>query len=372
MLPVIRRGARAIPEVFAGAITTLVVAMLVALLVGCGGGEPKAAAPTRVDGEAVAVRDTTLATTFEAAGVAAPLRQATLATKVMGTVRAVLVHEGDVVAAGQPLVRIDDRDLTARAGQTAASVREAEAVRRDAAAQAQRIRALYADSVATRAQLDAVETALARAEAGVRASRAAAAEVGAVSSYAVVRAPFAGVVTRRFVDPGAFAAPGTPLVTVQDASRLRIAASVAPDAVRGVRRGQPIAATIEGDAVRATVEGIVPGAAGNLYTVNALVPNPRARMLAGSVAVLLLPLGAHRALVIPARAVTRDGDLTGVTLRAPAGDQLRWVRLGEEAGGVVEVTAGLRAGDLVVVPAKGTERVATFGAMGSPFRRGRR
>jgi RND family efflux transporter MFP subunit len=341
-------------------------ALLVAGVSACAGTHDEqrpGPAPARVAGTVVTVRDTTLAATFDAAGVAAPLQQATLSTKLLGTVTAVLVQEGDVVAAGQPLVRIDARDLAARTARVDASIAEAGVVHRDALTQANRIRALYADSAATRAQLEAAETGLARAEAGARAAHAAAGELGAVSSYATIRAPFAGTVTRRFVDPGAFAAPGAPLVSVQDASRLRIAASAAPDAVRGVRRGQPIAATVEGRSLTATVEGVVPAASGSLYTVNALVPNPMdaaggRTILAGSAATLALPLGTRAALVIPAAAVRREGDLTGVTLRTAGGDETRWVRLGRAAGDVVEVSAGLRAGDQVVVPPERAARVA--------------
>jgi RND family efflux transporter MFP subunit len=295
------------------------------------------------------VRDSTVTALFDAAGVAAPVQQATLSTRLMGTVTEVLVQEGEVVIAAQPLVHLDARDLEARAAQAAASLREAEAVQRDAEVQATRLRALYADSAAPRAHVDAAETGLARATAAVSAARAAAAELSAVTSYATVRAPFGGFVTRRFVDPGAFAAPGAPLIEVQDASRLRIAATAAPDLVQGLRRGQVLDATIEGRPVRATVEGVVP-AAGNVYTVNAIVANSGRALLAGSVATIALPAGSRPALVLPLAAVRREGDLTGVTLRTPAGDEIRWVRLGRTVGNVVEVTAGLRAGDSVVVP----------------------
>ena len=304
----------------------------------------------RVDGAAIPVLDTTIAASLDAAGVAEPFQQATLSTKLMGMVVAVPVREGDTVSAGQLLVRIDARDLAAKEAQTAAAIADAEANRTEAAAQARRIRALYADSAATRAQLDAVETGLARAEAGVRTAHAAAAEVGAVSDYASVRAPFAGVVTRRFVDPGAFAAPGAPLVAVQDVARLRITANATPDAVRSLRRGSAIAGTIEGRAVSATVEGVVPAASGNLYTVNAIVVNRDKAVLAGSVATLSLPLGSRRAFVVPARAIRREGNLTGVIVRSETGDRLRWIRVGNAQGEVVEVTSGLQAGDQVVVP----------------------
>lgn len=312
--------------------------------------------PLQTANETYRVHDTTLAAAFEAAGIAVPIQQATLSTKLMGTVTEVEVREGDRVTRGQPLVRIDARDLTAKSAQVSASLADAEAMHRDALTQAHRIRGLYADSAATRAQLDAAETGLARADAAVAAAHAAASELGAVASYSVIRAPFTGIVTKRFVDPGAFAAPGAPLLAIQDVSTLRITASTTPDIARRVRHGRSLPATIETQRVKATVEGAVPAMSGNLYVINALVANPRGTWLAGSTATLTLPLGARTALVVPAAAIVREGDLTGVMLRTASGDERRWVRLGLPAGNVVEIAAGLRSGDRIVLP---TPRVAT-------------
>jgi RND family efflux transporter MFP subunit len=332
----------------------LIGVALVAFAAACGRPTPETktqpAGPDATAGVTYVVHDTTIDATFDAAGVAAPIQQATLSTKLMGTVTAVLVREGDRVAAGQVLVRIDARDLSAKSAQLAASVAESEAMHNDATAQANRIRALYADSAATRAQLDAAETGLARAKAGLEAAQAAASELGAISSYSVIRAPFGGIVTKRFADPGAFAAPGTPLVTIEDVSTLRISASTTPNIARGFDRGQTLTALVESAPVQATVEGVVPAASGSLYTINALVPNANAALLAGSRATLTLPTGQRRVLVVPSRSIAREGDLSGVTLRTAQGDDRRWVRLGITLGDVVEVTAGLRAGDRVVLP----------------------
>lgn len=338
---------------------TATVALL-AFVTACSSPEKETASvPHRVAGTAYTVKDTTVQTVFEVSGTATPLRQATLSTKLMGTVLQVFAKEGDRVVAGQTLVRIDARDLVAKNSQVAASIAEADAVRRDAATQAGRIRALYADSAATRAQLDAVETGLLRAEAGVRAARAASAELAAVSAYASVRAPFSGIVTKRFVDPGAFAAPGSPLITVQDGDQLRIVANATPDVASGLRRGQRIDAVVENRPVAAIVEGIVPSSAGNLYTINALVSNAGGGFLPGSTATLLVTLGSRRALVVPSSAVVREGELTGVTVRSPGGDEVRWVRLGRISGSNVEVDSGLRAGDVVIVPTPAAATVAT-------------
>lgn len=333
--------------------------MLPALMVLAGGmaacgGEPEHAEETVesavAEGEAWTVRDTMVAATFDASGVARPMADATLSTKLMGQVVEVSVREGDVVAEGQPLIRIDATDLAAKRAQVEASIREAEAVVRDAETQAGRMRTLYEQDAAPKVQLDAAETGLERARARLATARAAAAEVDATAAYAVVRAPFDGVVTSRFVDPGDFAAPGAPMVTVLDAGTLRIAATAAPDVVAGLTRGDTLQAWIEGRPVPAVVEGVVPSAAGNLYTVNALVENQGRRFLPGSAATLELPQGSRTAVLIPAEAVIRRGDLAGVRVQTPEGATLRWIRLGQPVDGRVEVLAGLGPGDVILVP----------------------
>jgi hypothetical protein len=150
------------------------------------------------------------------------------------------------------------------------------------------------------------------------------------------------------VDPGAFAAPGAPLVSVEDASTLRVSVSAAPDAVRGLRRGAAVTATIGDSTARAIIEGVVPSG-GNLYTVNALVPNAAGRFLSGTSATLALPRGTRRAILVPAGAVIHQGDLTGVRVVAAGQSSLRWIKAGRTDGTMVEILSGLAAGDSVLV-----------------------
>lgn len=331
-----------------------------ALVLGACGGDTKtedknvAAAPLRQSGATLTLTDTTITTAFDASGVAEPMQQAMVSTKLMGTVIAVRVHEGDMVSAGQVLAEIDARDLTAKAAQVSASIADAEAMHKEASAHAARFTALYNDSAATKAQYDAAMTGLARAEAGLRAAKAGAGELDAVRSYATVRAPFSGIVTMRHADPGTFAAPGMPLVTVQDASSLRLSVSAPSNAVRDLKRGAKLTATIDGQPVTATVEGIVPANAGNLFTVNAVVSNRDGALRAGSAASLALPLGTTSGIVVPVSAIVRDGDLVGVIVRANGVDDRRWVRLGTTTSTHVEVVGGLKAGETIVIPGAAT------------------
>jgi hypothetical protein len=86
-----------------------------------------------------------------------------------------------------------------------------------------------------------------------------------------------------------------------------------------------------------------------VYTANALVPNAKGELLVGSAATIRVPMGTRHAIVIPASALVREGDLTGVRVTSPSGSELRWVKIGPlGADSSVEVLSGLAAGDVIL------------------------
>jgi RND family efflux transporter MFP subunit len=327
------------------------VTLAILPLLGCGGppAEPEGPDHRVATGPTVTVRDTILSASFMAAGIAEPVERAILSTRLMGSVTQVLVQEGEAVRRGAVLARIDARELAARQAQVEAGIGVARISTADARLQAERFRSLYADSAATRYQLEQAELGLARAEAGLRTAEASAEELAATTSYAEVRAPFAGRVTSRMVDPGAFAAPGAPLLEIQDGSRLRIRVSAAPQVAGALRPGDSLDVRIDGAPARGVVEGVVPSAGGALSTINALVANPLGRFLPGSAAEVAVPQGRRSAIVIPTRAIILDGELTGVRIVTPRGVELRWIRSRATMDpALTEVLSGLTSGDVIL------------------------
>lgn len=331
-------------------------AMLMTGALACGGAGPAARPPqAAASGATYIVRDTVIESSFEVSGIAGPVERAVLSTKLTGSVTRVLVQEGDRVRRGALLAQIDARDIDAKRTQVEASVSAAEAVHREATTQAARFRALYADSAATRYQLDQVETGLARAEAALGAARASGAELDAVGDYANISAPFAGLITQRFADPGAFVAPGSPVIEIQRDDRLRLSVTVPPATAQALRAGQVLQATIEGREALAEVEGVFPVSAGAVYTINAIVANPKGEFLVGGAATLRIPQGQRRTILLPASALIQEGDLTGVRVRTPAGTELRFLKVAAITSAVaapsfpvVEVLSGLRVGDAIL------------------------
>ena len=276
---------------------------------------------------------------YRAAGTVRAARRAELTTRLMGRVESVRVRAGDAVRAGQLLLTVERASLTAAQQQAASALELAEAALR-------RVERLYADSAAPLVQLEAARNAHAQAEAQARSVRADLA-------YADVRAPFHGVVTGRLVDPGDQAAPGQPLLVVEDRTARDIVVTVPDEVGEQLRPGQVASVEIGagGRRVTARIEAVVAGADPRSPSVEVRLAGP-AGLAPGLAAVAELPAAGRSALAMPRSAITRRGQLEGVYLFAPDSTlRLRWIRTGRDRDSTVEVLSGLFPGDLVALDA---------------------
>lgn len=354
--------------------------------VGCGGGHDAPPASAR---EPVAVRTAPatsgpIASTFEAGGVVRARTSATLAARIMSPVRSVRVRPGDRVKAGQVLLVLDDRDLAAAARQARSAAMAAEQGARGAssdreAAQAalvlarashQRISDLFAKKSATQQELDeataglrAAEARAAAAEAGVQqadASRlgASAGSDGAVvmASYAVITAPFDGLVTEKLVEPGNMVAPGTPLLRVEDTGAFRLEVRIDESRAQYLKLGDRVGVTVDAgqDASAREMTGEVAELAravdSDSRTLLVKVALPAtAGVKSGMFGKARFTSGQRTGIRVPANAVVRRGQVTSVFVAAKDRTQMRLVSLGEASDGQVEVLAGIDAGEVVIV-----------------------
>lgn len=290
-----------------------------------------------------------------AVGTTEPFARTTLGTRLVGRVSEVRAREGDTVVEGQVLVRVEDRDLTAKREQARSAVREAEAVLANAETTVGRMRNLFRDGAVSRQQLDEAETGLSRAKAGVSAAEAALAEVEANVGYSSVKAPMAGVVTAKFVDPGDMAAPGAPLLAVERQDPMQVTVQVSEQDLVYVRMKATVETEIEAvngrGLFQSRVETVVPSAdpGSRTFAVKVLVDNPDGRIRSGMFARVRLPKGSRAGLLVPSATIVREGQLEGVYVLRDGVARLRWVRLGRAYGERVEVVSGLSAGDRVVI-----------------------
>ena len=279
--------------------------------------------------------------TYPAEAIVEAVRQATIAAQVQGRVIEARFDAGSRVKAGQVLMRIDEREaVQAQAGAQARLV--------DARAAFERSKSLLAQKFISPAAVD-------RAEADYQAAAASAGQARTVTGFATIRAPFAGIVAQRHTELGEMAEPGKPLITVFAPNSLRVIASIPQHKLAAVR--QALRARIEfpetGKWVDALSVEVLPTADAQTHVVRAraYLPDRLPGIIPGMFVRAHFVVGKARKLQLPAAAVLRRGELTGVyVIDEKALPHLRQVRLGEaSSGGDIEVLAGLDAGEKVAL-----------------------
>ena len=165
-------------------------------------------------------------------------------------------------------------------------------------------------------------------------------------------APFDGVVTKKWADVGDLAAPGKPLIAIEDPSGLQLEADVPQAIASHVQRDARLAARVDGVSgeLTGTVSEIAPAADPVSRTFRVKVDLPaQPGLSSGQFARLLVPVGESNSLRVPASAVVQRGQLEIVFVVANQHAQLHLVKTGKRVGDEMEILSGLHAGDAVVV-----------------------
>jgi RND family efflux transporter MFP subunit len=219
----------------------------------------------------------------------------------------------------------------------------------------ERTKSLLEKNFVSKAALDKAESDYDAAKAAADAARAGQAQADTARSYAELRSPIDGVVTRRLMEPGEVAAPGRGVVAVHDPAALRAVGNlpqyVMPK-VAAVTRARVELPQLN-RTVDATKVTVLPASDARLLStqIRADLPASESAVVTpGAAAKILVPVGRARKLVVPASALIRRGELTAVNVLTPDGKpQLRQVRIGPGVDdGGVEVLAGLSDGERVL------------------------
>lgn len=314
---------------------------------------------------------------IEATGTIKAATIGAVSSKVMGTVTSVMVKEGQRVKKGQTLLTIDDSDMAQKVAGAEAGLKETgfglESARRQSEvteATYQRYAKLFEANAISRQefdnitlQRDSARLNLAGMEASVRRARAGAEEARVYKGYARVVAPFSGVVSEKKIDVGSMAAPGTPLIMIEDDSAFVLEASLDGRLAGLIRPGMALRANIDGKEYQARVTEVIPSidAATRTFLIKASIKGEGLRT--GLYAKVTIPGVQKQALIVPAASIVTKGQLTGVyTVDKKGVVTYTLVRVAGAYGDEVEVISGLTEGDQVI--SKGAEAAFDGGLLG--------
>jgi len=173
-------------------------------------------------------------------GTVVPEESSDVAADIAGKVVAVMVDRGSTIKAGDPLVRLDTRNAQLNAREANANLAAARAQRQLAEDECTRAQSLYDKGAITKSQYEREQTSCTAALQQVAAAEARTQMITKSIADGIVRAPFSGVVSDRWISPGEWVAPGVRLVTLVDADPLRVELTVPESAVPTVALDQQV------------------------------------------------------------------------------------------------------------------------------------
>jgi RND family efflux transporter MFP subunit len=334
------------------AIRPLAIALAVVLAAGCSRHEvaPSAAAPRTVAARTVTLAARDAATRTLLSGVVASSRQVQVASRLMGYIRSIDVHEGQRVKTGQPLLQIDPTDIEGQVAQARAGLAQAQANLADAQTDYQRFGKLYRAEAVTRQQWDGVQLRYKVAQQQVAAARAGFDTAASQLRYARVTSPIDGVVVQKMANAGDLATPGRPLLVVAGEGNLQVRVQAPSEVFDRLRVGEQVPVLAGAREVTGRVAELVPVAdpLSHTHAVNIDLPAD-AGLASGSFVRVGFELGSAPQLRVPAEALVERAGMQGVFVVDSEGTaHFRLVRTGDSAGGQVDVQAGLRPGETVV------------------------
>jgi len=285
-------------------------------------------------------REAELKRRVEAVGSARARQSVVITSEVDGRVSRILMKEGSSVKAGELLVALDDRSARA-------DLSRADANLADARAAWQRANRLQDTRAVSEAEVDRLQAALKSAEADREsaASRLA---------YHEIRAPFAGKVGLRNIDPGSYLRAGDLITTLDDVGQLEVQFTVPERNLAALAVGQTVAVRSDSWPDR-LFEGRVTqldsrvDPVNRAITVKALLDNREQLLRPGQFLQVTLNVGEHRAVMIPEQAVLTQGATSFAFVVIDDKAERRELELGTRKSGWVEVRNGIEMSEAVVI-----------------------
>ena len=279
-------------------------------------------------------------------------RSASILPQVNGLLTQILVHSGDRVKAGQTLMEIDPRQQQATVNAQRATEQQKKALYDYTTVEVERQHKLFDAGVTSRDTYEQAQQAFQNAKADYESAVELRKTQEEQLAYYTIRAPFDGVVTKKWADVGDFATPGKPLIAIEDPSALQLEADV-PEAIAShIQHDLRLTARVDGVSgeLTGTVSEIAPAADSISRTFRVKVDfSDQPGLSSGQFARLLVPVGESNSLRVPVSAVVQRGQLEIVFAVANQHAQLHLVKTGKPFGDETEILSGLHAGGAVVV-----------------------
>lgn len=352
-----------------GAIKRVSLSLLLAVSLNLHAGEPVSARENA--GSVLTMQPSLVNLTEVLPGSIVPDQQAKIASRLMGYIRNLNVQVGESVKEGQLLFAIDPTDINSQIRQAQSAVAQARAGLADAKSDFDRFSKLFKEQSVSHQQFDKTKLQYQVAQENLSAAEAGLEQAKGQMRYADVKAPFDGVIVQKMSVSGDLAAPGNPVLLLENRNLMSVQVEVSGDLYRQLKLGQEAQVWFEGKEQSATAQiSTLVGAANPItrtHTVKLSVPTSQLNVASGTFARIVFQRGQRSTLLVPKEAVITRGGIVGAFVVGK--DQLarfRMLRLGGTFGEKIEVQSGLEVGETLLInsklPALNGDRITAGGA----------
>ncbi|VBB09644.1 rtx secretion protein d gram-negative bacteria [Lucifera butyrica] len=280
---------------------------------------------------------------------------AAVSAKIAGRIETVLVHEGQSVKAGDPLVKLESVEQ-ANSVRTARDAVTKVKINYDfAAADYKRYKKLYDLGAISEQQLETADAKLKSSQADLSSASASLNSAEQQYGYGVITAPVDGVVANKTATVGQVVSPGTPLMVVENINTVYAVVNIEQEDLGRVQAGQKAAATVDaypGKIFDGLVERMNPAAstANRMFRTKIRINNTAGLLKPGMFTKVQLATGeAVRVLTVPQAAVVQKQGLYYVFTLENNKAVRHPVDVGAVTGDSMVIKSGLKAGDSVLI-----------------------
>ena len=277
------------------------------------------------------------------------VNQATVSAQTSGRIAELPFDVNDYVEAGAVLMRFTDTEQKAALAQAEAAMQEATARLAEANQEFERFSKMIENNSVSRAAFDQSRANRDAARARLDAARSRVEGAKEQLEYTVIRAPYAGIVSKRHVELGELVSPGQPVISGLSLQSLRVNVDVPQSMFHAIRTIGKAFVYVDDERIAAESLTFFPvaDAEANTFRVRVNLPDGAATLYPGMFVKVGFVVGETERLLVPAEAVVRRSELSGVYVADGEAVALRQVRLGRRYGNSIEVLSGLSEGEAV-------------------------
>ena len=297
-------------------------------------------------------------------GVMESYTRSDLSARISGNILTINKREGDSIGLGELLVVIDDRELTDRAQAVDAEARATQQrlIGAKSAYETQksiyeRDVSLYSDGAISkealersRAAFDGAQATLSAFQESLQGMKKSTTAAQTQADYAKIYAPFAGMVSKRWSDPGDLAVPGKPILTVEKSSPCKVVVQIPQEEINRVKKGTKVYLLNGDQRLTAMVDRIYPALGKNLLGAVEIILNARPFNLpSGSTVGVDLVVNQVAGFLVPENAVVKTSQGAFIYVLDKNIVRIRPVSLLGTNAGQTAVSGPVRVGDIIAV-----------------------